>query len=180
MPGKVIFVLSLFLFLPHRARADVLCQTVGCRKSAEDIRANMDPRVKPCDNFYKFACGNFLKTSEIQTDRASVSTFSKIEDRLSSQMRSALEEPESDTGPNIFNLMKKFYVTCMDEDTLERLGVQPMSVIIEQLGGLPVVEGERWSPSSFSWIDTTYKLRELGLNHNLLINIGEYLIRNEF
>lgn len=174
MPCKVLFVLNLFLFLLQCVRADILCQTLGCLKSAEDIKANMDPGVQPCDNFYKFACGNFLKTSVIPPDRASVSTFSKIEDRLSSQIKTVLEEPQSASGPHIFNLMKKFYATCMDEDTLDKLGVQPMKVIIEQLGGLPVVDGDRWDSSRFSWINTTYKLRDLGFNHNLLINIGEW------
>ncbi|KAL1464403.1 hypothetical protein WDU94_004053 [Cyamophila willieti] len=170
--SSVVFVLNLFLFLTRCSYADILCQTPGCLKSAEDIRANMDPGVEPCENFYKFACGNFLKTSVIPPDRASVSTFSKIEDRLSSQIKTVLEEPEISSGPKIFNLMKKFYATCMDEDTLDRLGVQPMKVIIDKLGGLPVVDGDRWDASRFSWINTTYKLRELGFNHNLLINIG--------
>lgn len=172
--SRVIFFFCFFLCLPECSQADILCQTPGCRKSAEDIKANMDTKVKPCENFYKFACGNFLKTSFIPLDRASVSTFSKIEDRLSSKIKTVLEEPEKKAGPNTFNLMKQFYATCMDEDTLDRLGLTQMKVIIEQLGGFPVVEGESWNANGFSWINTTYKLRELGFNHNLLINIGEY------
>jgi membrane metallo-endopeptidase-like protein 1 len=75
----------------------------------------MDPDINPCDNFYKFACGNFLKNTIIPDDQASVDTFSIIDDDLQMQLRTSIEEKinENDTRP--FKLIKILYQNCMNK-----------------------------------------------------------------
>lgn len=55
---------------------------------------------------------------------------------------------------------------------LERLGDDPLIEILDQLGRWPVVEGERWQNTNFDWIDTTLKLRELGLPFNMFFKLS--------
>ena len=43
----------------------------------------MDVSVDPCENFYNFACGSFVKETNIPDEKVSVNTFSIIEDKLS-------------------------------------------------------------------------------------------------
>ena len=56
--------------------------TPGCVKAASQIIQNMDDSVDPCDDFYKFACGGFIKKTAIPEDRTRMSSFSVLSDEL--------------------------------------------------------------------------------------------------
>lgn len=91
------------------------CLTNGCVKSSAELLKNMDLSVKPCDDFYNFACGNFIKKAKVAHDKTYVNTFTIINDLLQEQLRTALEEPisESELGP--FKNVKKYYKACTNK-----------------------------------------------------------------
>lgn len=48
------------------------CETVGCVKAASTVLKYLDEDVDPCDNFYEFACGNYLRDTVIPEDKVIV------------------------------------------------------------------------------------------------------------
>lgn len=122
----------------------------------------MDPTVDPCDDFYEFTCGNFLKTTNIPDDKSAVTSFSIISDNLQEQLRTMIEEPILPNEPKPFQLTKKLYKACMNKTIIEKDGLTTIKDILNELGGWPVLEGERWYEGDFDWRKSVYKFREIG------------------
>ena len=64
--------------------------TPGCVQTAAAIIKNMDTSVNPCQDFYKFACGGFVKRTVIPDDRTRMSSFSVLGDELLTQVIGSL------------------------------------------------------------------------------------------
>lgn len=47
---------------------------------AARVRGAMDPTVDPCDDFYEFACGTWLKKNVIPEDKSSYGIFTQLRD----------------------------------------------------------------------------------------------------
>ncbi|XP_033213002.1 neprilysin-2-like isoform X1 [Belonocnema kinseyi] len=147
-----------------KSDAKDICLTPGCIHTASKILDNIDPAVEPCDDFYKFACGKFLKSTVIPDDQTTVTTFSVISDRLQEQLRISIEEEIKPDEPKPFKLAKNLYKSCMNKTTIDAKGLSPALDILKQLGGWPVIEGEKWLEEDFEWKESVYKFRKVGFS----------------
>ncbi|XP_047040451.1 neprilysin-2 isoform X1 [Helicoverpa zea] len=153
--------------------ADVeLCNSPGCIHTASKLLLNMDDKVDPCDDFYDFACGSFMKNTRIPDDKTSVNTFSIITDQLQEQIRALLDEPIIENEPRPFALAKTLYQACMNRTAIESRGVQPLLDMLKRLGGWPVLDGDSWDEKSFSWEQSVYKFRSAGYSVDYFLDFS--------
>lgn len=101
-----------------------LCITKGCVKTSALILDLIDDNVDPCDNFYEFACGKFLRNTLIPDDKIAVMSFIHVQDKVQDQVRLVLSERSLSNESKPFTLAKILYAACMDLDTLEVQGEQ--------------------------------------------------------
>ncbi|KAI4465576.1 zinc metalloprotease family m13 neprilysin-related [Holotrichia oblita] len=148
-----------------------ICITPECIHTASNILKWMDYTVDPCDDFYDFACGNFIKESKIADDETTVSTSSVSDDLVLEQLRALIEQPiqENETKPTA--LLKNLYRACMNKMRIEEIGLQEVKQLLSYFGGWPVVEGSQWNEDSFDWKDAIFKFEKAGLYTDYLLSV---------
>ncbi|XP_008554183.1 neprilysin-2 isoform X3 [Microplitis demolitor] len=152
--------------------ADNICDSPSCVHTASKILKNMDSSVDPCDDFYRFACGGFLKSTIIPDDKVSVNTFSIISDQVLEQLRMSIEDPRLTEMSNPFRLVKTLYKSCMNKTVIEEQGLTPLLSIVKKLGGWPVLEGDMWKDYEFNWMTSVFKFREMGYSVDYFIDFS--------
>ncbi|XP_058793347.1 neprilysin-2-like isoform X3 [Phymastichus coffea] len=149
-----------------------ICLTPGCIHTASSVLESMDTSVEPCDDFYNFACGTFMKNTIIPDDKTSVNTFSIISDKLQKQLRASIEEESKASDPRPIKLAKILYQTCMNKSLIEEQGLDPLHKILKELGGWPVLMGDKWNDGDFNWKESVYKNRKYGYSIDLFIDFS--------
>lgn len=92
-----------------------VCVTTDCAKYAEEMVEKIDYTIDACDDFYSFACGQFIRNTRIPEDKVSVNTFTIIEDVLQDQLKTIVASPIDKNDIEPFKMVKELYSACMNE-----------------------------------------------------------------
>jgi neprilysin len=149
-----------------------LCLTPGCIHTASKILSSLDPTVKPCDDFYHFACGKFINETNIPDDKVLVSTFTILDDKLQEQLRSILSKPAKNSEAAPFRLAKELYTKCLNKSRIEEQGIKPMLKIHKSLGDWPVLKGDDWDEQSWTWEQSVKQFRKIGYSTDYILDFS--------
>lgn len=143
-------------------------------KSIQDVRLQsdvikkLDATTDPCENFYEFACGQQARNLLVTAERTGSGTINNFQDLVSKQLEGFIKDPIDPNEVNVFQQVKTFYQACMDTSKIEELGEKPFLDVLAKIGQFPALT-EDWDEGNFSWIETTFKFKEHGLNMYYLI-----------
>ncbi|CAL8371938.1 unnamed protein product, partial [Gadus morhua 'NCC'] len=144
-------------YLSLEAQTDPLCR-VDCQRrrtllrAARFVQANIDPTIQPCQDFYSFACGGWLRRHGIPEDKLSYGIITAIGEHNEEKLRRLLLEPVRRRGADSAERkVKDFYRSCMDIREIDALGSLPMSQVIDSCGGWDLVAAA--APGGAGWED---------------------------
>jgi len=102
------------------------------------VVANMDRSVKPGDNFFEYANGNWIKRAVISPDRSRIGVFTTLAD-LSDKRTAALIEEAAKGGAAAGSSARKIadlYNSYLDEAAIEAQGLAPLRPHLEAIAAI--------------------------------------------
>ncbi len=104
---------------------------------------NMNPSVKPGDDFFEYSNGTWMKNNPIPADMTRFTSFDELRESNMKQIRTIVEECSADK-----NLVKgtnrqkigDFFASGMDENKINDLGYTPIKKFLDEIKSLKTKE----------------------------------------
>ena len=106
--------------------------------------SNLDRSVSPCDDFFKFADGGWIKNNPIPADHSSWATFNQLHDKNEDVLRAILDEAAKDKAAEAGSNWQKigdYYASCMDESQIETAGLKPLDPELQRIAEIKDAAG---------------------------------------
>jgi endothelin-converting enzyme/putative endopeptidase len=118
------------------ASAAVVAQTdsKAAKAPVSFDKSAFDTTVKPCDDFYQYACGGWRKANPIPNDKSRWGRFNELDEYNQSVLHGILEKvatPGKHTA--IEQKVGDFYAACMDEKKANELGTKPIQAQLDDI-----------------------------------------------
>ena len=91
----------------------------------------MDTSADPCQDFFAYACGGFVKNTVIPADRPTWGTTQAIEKENEDFLRATLDKAAASPGADpVLKKIGDYYAACTDEAAVERAGTAPLKPLL--------------------------------------------------
>jgi putative endopeptidase len=101
--------------------------------------ADLDRSCKPCDDFYQFAVGGWLKANPIPPEYPLWGSFITLAEKNLQALHEILEAAATNTSAAPASNEQKvgdFYATCMDTKAIDAQGLQPISAELASIDAI--------------------------------------------
>jgi len=106
--------------------------------------ANMDLSVKPGDDFYQYASGNWIKNNPVPAKETRWGSFNELRDFNINAVKTLVEDAAADKSAPAGSVKRRvgdFYTAAMDSATIEKLGYTPIKADLEKIKQIKDLQG---------------------------------------
>ena len=132
------------------------CNSGSCVVNAADILNKLDESTNPCDDFYQYSCGGFLKKTWVPDGQNYVNAITTGTGLVQHSLREILQNEQLMSNYSEGSAVHKaftFYKSCMNERSIRNAGVKPMLDVIEHYGS--------WNITKKHWSGDSWKLEKI-------------------
>ncbi|CAF1287451.1 unnamed protein product [Rotaria sordida] len=140
-----------------------LCLTPDCIKAASSLYESVDETIDPCENFYEFTCGKWIKNAKISAEKDAQSIHLQMTTRLENALVDLLSSTPSNgtIESKAITNARHWYNACVNRNANKTEDIRTIfSFIQKELGGLPLIEGLAWNESTFDFYRLMFKLNQ--------------------
>ncbi|XP_060718115.1 phosphate-regulating neutral endopeptidase PHEX [Tachysurus vachellii] len=119
-------LLIAVIAVSQKLTKEEFCLTPECIEAAGSILSKLDPSVSPCDDFYQYACGGWLREHPIPEDSSSYGIYPWLRQNVDLKLKELLEQPTADGDIEAVKKAKILYRSCMNETAIELLDSKPL------------------------------------------------------
>jgi putative endopeptidase len=123
----------------------ILLLTIACNTADRSVEGQnfldasaMDPSIKPGDNFYLYANGNWLKNTQIPSTEYGVGGFNDLYNRTQDSLHILLDSVSKANNAvgSIEQKVGDFYASGMDTVTIEKRAAEPLKPYLQQISNV--------------------------------------------
>lgn len=180
---SVIVIVLVIMLLVKEAKVNKIenqpgyCLTPACVTVASSVLNAMDTSIDPCDDFFRYACGGWIKSHPIPTGHSRWGTFGVLWKENQVVMKHVIEEKETNVNDGAKHKAKMYYHSCMDANkTIEKLGSDPLVTLMKSVGkwNISNVFGV-WDPEKWDFQSTLATIHnlEMGTLFNVWVSTDD-------
>ncbi|XP_066995595.1 endothelin-converting enzyme 2 [Anabrus simplex] len=124
---------------PHSQQFPV-CTSAACLQASAQVLPKMNTTVSPCEDFWRYSCGQWLKSHSLPPTRSRWSLDEERAYKYREHLRTLITTLPYPTDPrSIPWKMLNLYDSCMNLDNVEADAERPLRKLIMELGGWSVL-----------------------------------------
>ena len=102
-----------------------------------DVSA-MDKTANPCEDFYQYSCGGWIRNNPIPADQSRWSVYGKLYQDNQRFLWGILDSLSTKTTGNTANQQKigDYYAACMNEEAVEQSGAAPLQPVLDRIAAM--------------------------------------------
>ncbi|CAB1332368.1 unnamed protein product, partial [Coregonus sp. 'balchen'] len=110
--------------------AQSLCLTKACITVANKIEEALDRSADPCQDFYQYACGGWVRKNPLPDGRSRWSTLNSVWNQNQALLKHLLENGTFNSSSEAERKTQFYYLSCLNEQHIEELGATPLINLI--------------------------------------------------
>ncbi|NWI21367.1 ECE1 enzyme, partial [Crypturellus soui] len=146
--AAVLAACLLGIVFQYRARPPAVCLSEACVSVTSAILSSLDRAVDPCEDFFGYACGGWIRSNPLPDGHSRWGTFNNLWEHNQAVMKHLLENATANVSSEAERKAQRYYRACMNESKIEELRAAPLAELIRKLGGWNVTGA--WSGGDFN------------------------------
>ena len=138
------------------------CVSEGCVEASHHVRQYLDKTAEPCEDFYKFSCGKWLRDVQIPSGNSRWTSFSQRAEKNQLALKGVLDRLHPLTNDSeAVRKVHMFYKSCNDHEWIEKNAMGSVKSLIAQVGNWGLWNTSEWNDEDWSFEQALNKIHKL-------------------